>query len=96
MFKTPLTYTCILFFIICMGMSSAYAKPLEAEAIYCDVRSSRHKEARGFMEYIKETLSCKVKVEYEIEEYNGDVTVEVTYENTENLLEKFRDLFNKE
>ena len=96
MFKTPLTYSCVLFFIICMGMSSAYADTLEAEAIYCNVKSSRYKEARGFLEYLKETMSCKVKVGYEIEEYSGDVTVEVTYENTEKFLEKFRGLFNKE
>ena len=98
MLKNPLTYACIVFFAACMGFTPARGADLEPEAVYCNVSSSRSQGTTGFWGFIKETLSCKVKVDYEIEEIylDGNIDVEVTYENSEALVEKLRGWFSED
>lgn len=97
MLSNPITYVCIVFFVVCTACTPSYAAALEPDGVYCNVNSTRDKGSPGFLGFLKDTLTCKVNVEYDLEykghDFNGDAEVAVSYGGATNIVEKLRGWF---
>lgn len=97
MLSNPITYVCIVFFVVCSACTPTYAATLEPDGVYCNVDSRRAHGSPGFWGFIKDSLSCKVNVEYDIEykeyEFDGDAEVSVSYDEGKDIMEKVRGWF---
>lgn len=97
MLNNPITYVCIVFFVMMSACTPSYAATLEPDGVYCSVDSRREHGSPGFLGFLKDTLSCKVNVEYDIEykgyEFDGDAEVSLSYDEGKNVVEKLRGWF---
>jgi hypothetical protein len=99
MFKSPVTYVCVLFFVFCMAATPSYANTsVDAESVYCKIEVHKSRGSRGFLGFLKDTFTCNVKVEYEAEDIHldGSTDIEVSFEDGSNLVEKLYGWFDKE
>jgi hypothetical protein len=92
-------YACLVFFVIMQFVTSPmYASEVEANQVYCQVKAHEYKGSRGFWGFLKDTFSCEVKVEYEIEMVGGSAEVELSWESkdkAQDVWEKTREYFKE-
>ena len=97
MLSNPITYVCIVFFVVCTVVTPAQGANLEPDGVYCTIDSKRANGSPGFWGFIKDALSCKVNVSYDIEyeeySFDGEAEVAVSYGDGKNIVEKLRGWF---